>query len=103
MLCRGGIGSNAVPSPAWRGHYSACTHASRQQTSKLEDFLENKPREAELVVESFRQFIPGDGTPATENTTAYLSYDDKNLYVVFVCHDSSGQVRAHLSKREDVD
>jgi len=70
---------------------------------KLDDFLENKPREAELVVENFHQFIPGDGTPATENTTAYLSYDDKNLYVVFVCHDTSGQVRAHLSKREDVD
>ncbi len=70
---------------------------------KLEDFLENKPREAELTVENFRQFVPGDGTPATEKTTAYLSHDDKNLYVVFVCHDASGQVRAHLSKREDVD
>jgi Domain of unknown function (DUF5916) len=70
---------------------------------KLDDFLENRPREAELVVEDFRQFVPGDGTRATEKTTAYLSYDDKNLYVVFVCHDTSGQVRAHLSKREDVD
>src|SRR4029434_3608702 len=60
---------------------------------KLEDFLENKPREAELTVENFRQFVPGDGTPATEKTTAYLSHDDKNLYVVFVCHDASGQVR----------
>src|ERR1700747_2819433 len=68
---------------------------------KLEDFLENKPREAELAVGDFRQNVPGDGTPATEKTTAYLSYDDKNLYVVFVCGDD-GQVRAHLSKREDV-
>ena len=68
---------------------------------RLEDFLENKPREAELAVDDFRQNVPGDGTPATEKTTAYLSYDDKNLYVIFVCHDD-GQVRAHLSKREDV-
>jgi hypothetical protein len=73
------------------------------QPPKLEDFLENKPREAELTVEDFRQFVPGDGTPATEKTTVYLSYDDKNLYAVFVCHEASGQVRAHLSKREDVD
>ena len=70
---------------------------------KLEDFLENKPREAELAVSDFRQYIPGDGTPATEQTTAYLSYDDKNLYAVFVCHDEPGQVRAHMAKREESD
>ncbi len=74
-----------------------------QRAPKLEDFLENHPREAELAVTDFRQFTPGDGTPATEPTTAYLSYDDKNLYVAFLCHDDSGEVRAHLSKREDSD
>ena len=70
---------------------------------KLEDFLENHPREAELTVTDFRQNAPGDGTPATEPTTAYLSYDDKNLYAAFVCHDEAGEVRAHLSKREASD
>src|SRR5713226_6652939 len=70
---------------------------------KLEDFLENQPREVELTVTDFRQNSPGDGTPATEPTTAYLSYDDKNLYVVFVCQDESGAVRAHLSRREGSD
>src|SRR6267143_866910 len=70
---------------------------------KLEDFLENHPREAELTVTDFRQNAPGDGTPATESTTAYLSYDDKNLYAAFVCHDEAGEVRAHLSKREASD
>ncbi|PYU71456.1 MAG: hypothetical protein DMG49_09355 [Acidobacteria bacterium] len=39
----------------------------------------------------------------TGSTTAYLSYDDKNLYTVFVCHDEAGQVRAHLSKGEASD
>jgi hypothetical protein len=73
------------------------------RSPKLEDFLDNSPREAELTVTDFRQNSPGDGTPATESTTAYLSYDEKNLYVVFVCHDESGMVRAHLSKREDSD
>jgi hypothetical protein len=70
---------------------------------KLEDFLENHPREAELTVTDFRQNTPGDGTPATESTTAFLSYDDKNLYAVFLCHDKAGEVRAHLSKREASD
>jgi hypothetical protein len=70
---------------------------------KIEDFLESRPREAELNVTDFRQYIPGDGDPASESTTAYLSYDQKNLYVVFDCKDASGNVRAHLSKREDLD
>jgi hypothetical protein len=70
---------------------------------KLEDFLEDHPREAELTVTDFRQNSPGDGTPATESTTAYLSYDDKNLYAVFVCRDEVGAVRAHMSKREASD
>ena len=70
---------------------------------KLEDFLESQPREAEFTVTDFRQNSPGDGTPATKPTTAYLSYDHKNLYVVFVCQDESSAVRAHLSKHEDSD
>src|ERR1700693_2492616 len=70
---------------------------------KLEDFLENQPREAELTVTDFRQNSPGDGAPASEPTTAYLSYDGKNLYVAFVCQDESGAVRAHLSRREGSD
>jgi hypothetical protein len=70
---------------------------------RLEDFVENRPREAELAVTDFRQNSPGDGTPATEPATAYLSYDNKNLYVAFVCKDEAGAVRAHLSKREDLD
>ena len=69
----------------------------------LEDFLHSRAREAELTVSDFRQYIPGDGNPASERTTAYLSYDQKNLYVVFVCRDDPAQVRAHLSKREDID
>ena len=66
---------------------------------KLEDFLQDRPREAELEVTDFRQYLPGDGTPATEATTAYLSYDDKNLYVIFLCRDAPGKVFAAASRR----
>jgi hypothetical protein len=72
-----------------------------QRSPKLEDFLQNHPREDELAISEFRQYLPGDGTAASESTTAYLSHDEKNLYVVFVCRDTVGQVRGHLSKRED--
>jgi hypothetical protein len=74
-----------------------------RRAPKFEDFLENQPREAELKITDFRQYFPGDGAPATEPTTAYLSYDDKNLYVAFVSSDAPGAIRAHLAKREAVD
>jgi hypothetical protein len=69
---------------------------------KLEDYLDGKSREDEVRITGFRQRDPRDGTPVSQETTAYLSYDDKNLYVIFVCKDDPKQIRAHLSKREDV-
>src|SRR6266571_5451533 len=104
LLCFAKVGMAQKPSPPPPGR--ATIPLARiprvSKAPKLEDFLVSRPREAELVIDDFRQYVPGDGNAATEKTAAYLSYDDKNLYVVFVCHDG-GQVRAHLSKREDVD
>jgi hypothetical protein len=73
----------------------------------LEDFLQMKPSptwEGKLAkVERFIQRTPSDGEPTTHRTEAYLGYDDKNLYVIFICFDSEPQkVRARLSHREDV-
>ncbi|HWR50386.1 MAG TPA: DUF5916 domain-containing protein [Bryobacteraceae bacterium] len=69
---------------------------------KLIDFLENRPREAELIVTEFHQFQPRDGAPVTQPTTAYLSYDDKNLYAAFVCKDDPELIRARVAKREQI-
>lgn len=68
----------------------------------LDDFLLKRRRETEVVVSDFRQLQPGDGQPVTKTTTAYLSYDDRNLYVVFVCRDDPEKIRAHVSRREDI-
>jgi len=92
-----------APPPANAAKIPLSTIPRVYRAPKLEDFLENHPREAELAVSDFRQNLPGDGVPATEPTAAYLSYDDKNLYVAFVCRDQAGQVRAHLAKREATD
>src|SRR5437016_10680316 len=70
---------------------------------ELEDFVRgDTARRGEAVVSDFRQRDPGDGTPAGAPTTAYLTYDDANLYVVFVCHDRPALVRAGLAKREEI-
>lgn len=69
---------------------------------KLEDFLNGTPRDAETVVTDFRQYNPHDGAPVSQKTSAYLSYDDRNLYVIFVCKDQPDKIRARMARREDV-
>jgi hypothetical protein len=69
---------------------------------RLSDFLNGVPREAELTVTDFRQYTPGDGVPVSQPTTAYLSYDDKNLYIAFVCKDDPKLIRARLAKHDQI-
>jgi hypothetical protein len=68
----------------------------------LEDFLNGVPREAEAVVTQFIQFDPKDGDPVSQPTAAYLSYDDRNLYVGWICKDDPSQIRAHMVKRDNL-
>jgi hypothetical protein len=75
-------------------------------TPALEDFLAMKPA-GEIAsgmskVTGFVQRNPHDGEPASQRTEAYLGYDEKNLYAVFVCFDEPGKVRARMSRREDI-
>ncbi len=53
-------------------------------------------------VTGFTQRNPHDGEPVSETTEAYLGYDQKDLYAVFVCFDDPRQVRARMSPREDI-
>jgi hypothetical protein len=69
---------------------------------KLADFLTGTPREAELKVTDFRQMDPEDGKPVSQPTAAYLSYDDKRLYVAFVAKDDPKLVRARVAKRKQI-
>jgi len=69
---------------------------------KFEDFITGAPREAELVISDFRQVDPGDGDPASQPTTAYLSYDDKNLYAAFICKDDPSKIRATIGRRDSI-
>jgi hypothetical protein len=70
---------------------------------RIEDYLDGTPRPQEAGVRDFYQREPGDGVPASQPTEAYLSYDDLNLYVIFVARDREpGQVRATLTRREGI-
>jgi hypothetical protein len=72
----------------------------------LEDFLSMKPEGDTALqmakVTGFVQRNPHNGEKVSEETEAYLGYDQKNLYVVFVCFDDPKKVRARMSRREDI-
>ncbi len=77
-----------------------------QRPPALEDFLSMQPQ-GEIAlhmakVTGFTQRNPHDGESVSEPTDAYLGYDQKNLYVVFVCIDDPRKVRARMSRREDI-
>ncbi len=72
----------------------------------LDDFIEMQPH-GEIALQmakvtGFTQRNPHDGEAVSEKTEAYLGYDQKNLYAVFVCFDDPGKVRARMSRREDI-
>ena len=73
----------------------------------LSDFedMQPSPRVASkmLKVTGFIAREPADGAEPTQKTDVYLSYDQHNLYAVFVAWDSEpGKIRARMTRREDV-
>jgi hypothetical protein len=72
----------------------------------IDDFLTMRP-EGDVApymtkVSGFVQRDPHDGAPVSQRTEAYLGYDQKNFYAVFVCFDEPGKVRGRKSRREDI-
>ena len=77
------------------------------EAPKLEEFLNMEVPanwQGKLAkVDRFTQRVPSDGAPVSQRTEAYLGYDDKNLYAIFICFDTEPQkLRARLSRREDI-
>jgi hypothetical protein len=93
-----------APKPAIPPPTLTIPHLSRAPA--LDDFLGMQP-EGEIAqqmakVTGFVQRNPHDGEKISEETEAYLGYDQKNLYIVFVCFDDAKKVRARMSRREDI-
>lgn len=76
------------------------------QEPSLEEFVSMEPAGGVAATmahaENFTQSDPIDGDPATQRTDAYLGYDLKNLYIVFVCRDTDpDKIRARMTRREN--
>ena len=78
-----------------------------ERAPRLEDFLNMKPNGKVAgrmtKVEGFTQREPRDGEPSTQHTEAYMGYDEKNFYVVFIAFDKErSKIRARLTRRDDL-
>ena len=78
-------------------------HISRANAPPvLADYLSGAfPPEA-MPITGFLQRNPDDAKPVSRNTTAWLSYDDENIYAIFICKAEPGELRARFSKRDDI-
>jgi len=99
-------GPQAPPLPPGNAPSSILTIPRLSRPPVLEQFLtmrpEGEPATQMVKVTGFIQRNPHDGQPASEPTEAYVGYDERNLYVVFICFDQPGKVRARMSRREDI-
>src|SRR6476646_6192175 len=69
---------------------------------KIEDYRSGERRDG-VTADAFLQREPNDLVPASERTEVYVSYDDTNLYVIFVCHAKDpSSVRSRMSRREQI-
>ncbi|MBC3873792.1 carbohydrate binding family 9 domain-containing protein [Undibacterium flavidum] len=68
----------------------------------LADYVAGLPSEHGVEINTFRQYRPGNGTPASQDSKAYLSYDDKHFYAIFVVKADPKSVRANIAKRENI-
>jgi hypothetical protein len=104
--CGWGASPQNAPAPTHALAPPALTIPRLNRAPALEDFLGMKP-EGEIAqqmakVTGFVQRAPHDGEKVSEETAAYLGYDQKNLYIVFVCFDDPKKVRGRMSRREDI-
>jgi hypothetical protein len=95
----------AKPAPKPAGQAPTVTVPRLDHPPSLEDFVSMKPEgvgRQMAEISGLVQRNPHDGEAVSEVTRAYLGYDQKNIYVVFVCFDDPKQVRARMSAREDI-
>ncbi len=54
------------------------------------------------VADNFAEHSPGDQTKPEVNTIVWITYDDDNLYVAWMCYDDPGEVRASFCERDQI-
>ena len=62
--------------------------------------LDDQAWETASRATGFVEINPGDNTEPEVKTEVFVTYDDHNLYVAFICHDDPKAVRATMCQRD---
>ncbi len=54
------------------------------------------------VADNFAEHSPGDQTRPAVDTEVLVTYDQKNLYLAWICYDDPAKVRATLCQRDEI-
>jgi len=81
--------------------YHPALNAPRAQDEiEIDGNLDDSGWRGAGCADNFAEHFPGDQTRPPVETRAYITYDEKNIYVAFVCHDDPALIRASLSDRD---
>ncbi|MEZ5291086.1 MAG: DUF5916 domain-containing protein [Vicinamibacterales bacterium] len=81
----------------------AVTIVRVQQAPRLETYLTVEADRLPGAIQGFVQREPRDGRPASRPTTAFLFYDEHNLYAIVICRDEPAGIRARYARRDAID
>jgi len=71
---------------------------------KVDGVIEEEAWKNCQAIQLTTEWTPGDNTPAPVGTDCLVTYDRRNLYIAFRCHDPEpGKIRAHLMDRDAID
>ncbi len=79
-------------------------HVSRATSEiKIDGLLDEDAWQDATEIDVGLEYFPGDNAVPPVETKAYVTYDDKNIYIGFKCFDPDpSQIRAHLMKRDEI-
>ena len=69
---------------------------------KIDGILGDPGWEDAARATGFAEHNPGDQTKPAVDTEVWITYDDANLYVAWICHDDPRTVRASFCERDDI-
>lgn len=69
---------------------------------RVDGELDDAGWQSAAMATGFTEFQPRDGHPSPTNTRAWVTFDDRNLYVAFRVEDDPAEIRATLGDRDAV-
>ncbi len=69
---------------------------------KLDGVLDDEGWRGAAKADNFAEHSPGDQTQPAVDTEVLVTFDDRNLYVAWICYDDPGEVRASFCERDRI-